>query len=61
MEDDDKKATIESCHVLIKATPEGVEISTLDGNGDPNQTIAFNGEKLTIKADVVDEWNRGRL
>ena len=55
MEDDDKKATIESCHVLITATPEGVEISTLDGNGDPNQTIAFDGEKLTIKMDVVGE------
>ena len=48
VEDDNKKATIASCHVLVTATTEEVEISTLDGNGDPKQTIVFDGDKLTI-------------
>jgi len=48
VEDDNKKATIESWQVRITATPEGVEISTLDGNGDPNRTIAFDGDKFKI-------------
>jgi len=46
MEDDNSKATIVSCHVLITVTTKEVEISTLDGNGEPKQTIAFDGEKL---------------
>jgi hypothetical protein len=46
MEDDNNKATIASWHVLITATTEGVEISTLDDDGNRKQTIAFDGDKL---------------
>ena len=55
MEDDNKKTTIASCQVLITATAEGIEISTLEGNGDPKRTIVFDGDKLKIKTDVDDE------
>jgi hypothetical protein len=48
VEDDNDKATIASCQVQVTATAEGIEISTLDGNGDPNRTIAFDGDKLKI-------------
>ena len=54
MEDDSKKTTIGSREVRITAIPEGVEISTLDDDGNRKQTIAFDGEKITIKTDVVD-------
>ena len=55
MDDDNKKATIASWHVLIMATPEEVEISTLDDDCNRKQTITFDGEKFTIKTDVVDK------
>ena len=48
MEDDNKKTTIASWNVRITATSEGVEVSTLDDDGNLKQTIAFDGEKLTI-------------
>jgi len=55
VEDDNNKATIESWQVLITATNEKIEISTLDDNGEPKTTIVFDGDKLKMKTDVYDE------
>jgi hypothetical protein len=48
MEDDNNMATIASRHVLITATPERIEISTLDNDYNRKQTIAFDGVKFNI-------------
>ena len=48
MEDEDNKATIASWNVLIATTPERVEISTLDDDGNRTQTIAFDGDKFSM-------------
>jgi hypothetical protein len=55
VEDDNKKAKIESCQVLITATPEEVKISTLDYYSNPKQTITFDGDNFTIQRDVNDK------